>query len=327
MQTAFGPSFAHRQSHNWWNKRRRAGVVARLSQLIATRLRLALVLMGMHTVTELSAAGQSTPLTEQTFQAAAMRVQPKRWDKEHNFESLSRFAHQAAAAKVQLLVSCEGFLDGYTGNASHAPDLTHEKYLAVGETIDGPWMKRIAGLAKECQLYLSVGFAERREQRMFNSVAIYSPEGKLVLHYSKTHTSGEAFNTPGATFPVTQTGLGKLGALICFDRLFPEVPRILALKGAQVLVVPAYGSDGELNEALLRTRAWENSVWLVYAKQDQALIINPSGTIVARDGGAGDELVIAEIELKGKMGEGSILHRRSPEIYRELIELDPPRKP
>jgi len=125
---------------------------------------------------------------------------------------------------------------------------------------------------------------------------------------------------------VAETGIGTLGALICYDRRFPEVPRILALKGAQVLILPAYGTDGERNEALLRTRAWENSVWVVYAKQNQALIINPSGKIVARDAGDHDQLVLAKIEIDDNVGTGDILERRSPEFYREIIELQPQAK-
>ena len=120
---------------------------------------------------------------------------------------------------------------------------------------------------------------------MFNSVIVVSREGERVLHYSKTHTKGEKFNAAGTHFPIAKTDVGTLGALICYDRRFPEVPRILALKGAQILLIPAYGTDGERNEALLRTRAWENSVWVVYVKQNQVLVIKPNGKIIARDAG------------------------------------------
>lgn len=258
-----------------------------------------------------------------SFLAAAMRVHPKRWDKAHNFRLLKEFVSEATKKGANLVVTCEGFLDGYTGNAKLTPGLTHEKYLQIGEPMDGPWLKRIASLASELKVYLAVGFAERRGQEMYNSVAVYSPIGELVLHYSKTHTKGETYNMPGTHFPIAKTDIGTLGALICYDRRFPEVPRILALKGAQILIVPAFGTDGERNEALLRTRAWENSVWVVYAKQNQALIINPSGKIVARDEGDHDQLVFAEIEIDDNVGTGDILERRSPEFYREIIEIQP----
>jgi predicted amidohydrolase len=186
---------------------------------------------------------------------------------------------------------------------------------------------RAKKLAQHLNIYLSIGIAERNGEDRHNSVVVISPAGEIVLHYSKTHCLDEPFNTPGNTFPVANTDVGVLGALICYDRRFPEVPRILALKGAQILLIPAYGKDGERNEALLRTRAWENSVWVVYVRQNQALVINPSGKIIARDKGQGDELVLARIDLGGEQGTEEIYERRSPDVYRELLELHtPPRR-
>jgi predicted amidohydrolase len=249
-----------------------------------------------------------------------MRVAPKQWDKAHNFALLKRYAHDAANQGASLVMTCEGFLDGYVSNPSFAPDATRERLLAVGEPKDGPWLNRVAELARELTLYIAIGFAERRGGESLNSLALFSRSGKMVLHYSKTHTKGEPFTTPGDALPVASTDLGKVGALICYDRHFPEVPRILALKGAQMLLIPAYGTDGERNEALLRTRAWENSVWIFYVRQNQALAINPSGKIVARDKGEGDEMVVVRLELGEEQGSGSIHSRRSPDVYRELIE-------
>lgn len=256
-----------------------------------------------------------------SFVVAGMCVTPKRWDKAHNFALLERYARVAMERGADLLVTCEGFLDGYTANPNYAPGLTRERYRKIGEPLDGPWLQKVAALATELKLYVSIGFAERQDEQMFNSIVVFSPEGERILHYAKTHTLGEPFNTPGRALPVARTELGTLGGLICYDRRFPEVPRILALKGAQVLLIPAYGTDGERNEALLRTRAWENSVWVVYVKQNQVLVIKPNGKILARDSGTGDELVFARVELDDNVGTGDILHRRDPEFYREIIEL------
>ncbi|MGI9429947.1 MAG: carbon-nitrogen hydrolase family protein [Bythopirellula sp.] len=273
------------------------------------------------------AAAEAGETSSSNFVVAAMRVQPKRWDKQHNFKLLQEYATHAARKGADLVVTCEGFLDGYTGNAKLSPGLTREKYFQVGESVDGPLLQRITNLAADLKIHIAVGFAERRNDRMYNSVVVISPSGEILLHYSKTHTKGETFNTPGTHFPVAQTSLGTLGALICYDRRFPEVPRILALKGAQVLILPAYGTDGERNEALLRTRAWENSVWVVYVKQNQALIIKPSGKILARDQGDQDQLVLATIEIDDNVGTGDILERRNPQVYRELIEFQTEDKP
>jgi predicted amidohydrolase len=240
---------------------------------------------------------------------------------------LDRYARQAAKQGATLVVTCEGFLDGYTSNPKNTPDVTRERYFEFGEPLEGPWMQRVGKLARELDIYLSIGFAERRGENMHNSVAVYSPAGEVVLHYSKTHCMNEPYCTPGKEFPVAATDLGTIGTLICYDRRFPEVPRIMALKGARTLIVPAYGQDGERNEALMRTRAWENSVWVVYVRQNQVLVINPSGKIISRDKGEGDELVLARIDLGGEKGTNEIFNRRSPELYRELLEHHVPPHP
>jgi predicted amidohydrolase len=143
----------------------------------------------------------------------------------------------------------------------------------------------------------------------------------LALRYAKTHIIDEPFTSPGDGLPVARTNLGKFGALICYDRRFPEVPRILTLKGARILIIPSYGDENERNEALLRTRAWENSVWVVYVRQNEALVINPSGKIIARDNGKDGDVVLARIDLNGEQGTQEIRERRDPEFYEEIARL------
>jgi predicted amidohydrolase len=269
---------------------------------------------------------RGNPAAEPNFVVATMRVQPKTWDKDHNFALLERYAREAAKNGAKLVVTCEGFLDGYTSNSKFVPDVTRERFVEICEPLDGLWLKRVCDLAREVKLFVSVGFAERDGKATYNSVVVISPAGKIVLHYRKTHVIDEPFNTPGNEFPVSKTEIGTFGALICYDRRFPEVPRIMALKGARILLVPSYGTDPKRNEGLLQTRAWENSVWIVYVRQNQALIINPSGRIIARDKDQGDELVLARIDLGGEQGTLEIFNRRSPEIYRELLQIHTPQR-
>src|SRR5437867_9880726 len=73
-----------------------------------------------------------------SFTIAGMRVTPERWNKQANLAKIERYAREAAAAGAALVVTPEGFLEGYVGNDHANKDLTREKYLAVGETIDGP---------------------------------------------------------------------------------------------------------------------------------------------------------------------------------------------
>lgn len=256
---------------------------------------------------------------EISFQFAGLTLTPEPWNKEANFAKLAKFARQAAARGAQVVVTPEGFLEGYVGNEHRSPGLSREKYVSVGEEIDGPLMKRVLHLARELKIYLSVGFAERRNQRMFNSAVIFSPDGRITGHYSKSHTADdEPFNTKGTEFPVFPTPLGRWGTLICFDRQLPETARILALRGAQFILVPAWGGYGEINDIMMRVRAYENAVWLAFIHPKRCLIVDPKGKVVAKDAGEFDQVVMATIRIDPD-AQQTLLERRRPELYEDLV--------
>ena len=250
------------------------------------------------------------------FTIAALRVTPDRWDKEANIAKLDRFAREAARAGAAVIVTPEGFLDGYVGND---PAVRKDDYFAVAEAIDGPALMRVRTLADELNVYLAFGFPESRGKQVYNSVAIFGPEGELVSLYSKTHCGSEPYNTEGAEFPVVETALGTWGTLICLDRQLPETARILAIKGAQLILNPSYGMYSEMNDTMMRTRAYENGVYVVFVHPKRALIIEPNGRIAAQDDGRGDQIVYGRITLDERIGRGPIGDRR-PEIYGELVQ-------
>src|ERR1041385_1575712 len=255
-----------------------------------------------------------------SFTVAGLRVTPERWDKEANFAKLVKYAHEAKARGATFVITPEGFLEGYVANTHANPDTTEQRYRGIGEGIDGPLITRVRALARELKIYLLVGFAEARGGLMFNSAVIFSPAGDVTLHYSKMHNAhDEPFNTKGAEFPVAETPLGRLGALICYDRRLPETARILAIKGVQFLAVPAWGGYDEMNDALMRTRAFENSVFVAFVHPKRCLFIDPRGKVIAKDRGEGDELVTARIVIDDRVGRGPIQDRR-PELYREILK-------
>lgn len=267
----------------------------------------------------LLAPGAPAEEKPRSFLMAAISVTPTEWDKEANFKKLDVYAREAAAHGAQLIATPEGFLEGYVGNENKNPELTRERYLAIGEPIDGPVMMRIRGLARELGVYLSIGFAESRGGAMFNSTALIDPQGEIALLYSKSHTAhDEPYNTKGVEFPVASTPLAKIGSLICYDRRLPETARVLAVKGAQLLLVPAWGSFNELNDALMRTRAFENGVWVAFVHPKRTLIIDPRGAVVAQDKGQMDQIVYGTITLDERVGSGPVRDRK-PEIYGDLL--------
>jgi predicted amidohydrolase len=255
-----------------------------------------------------------------SFTIAGLQMMPEPWNKQANYAKLERYARQSAAQGAQVVLTPEGFLEGYVGNRGRTRDLTWERYQTAGERLDGPLLTRVRHLARELKIYLLVGFAELRDDRMYNSAVIFSPEGAIVTHYSKTHTADdEPLNTKGAEFPVVSTPLGRWGALICMDRQLPETSRILALKGAQIILVPAYGMYGETNDILMRVRAYENGVWVAFVHPQRVLFIDPTGKILAQNQGPGDQVVTATIRLDDRVGRGPIRHRR-PELYGDVVK-------
>jgi predicted amidohydrolase len=254
-----------------------------------------------------------------SFTFAGLTLTPEPWNKEANFAKLERYARQAAKQGAQVVAAPEGFLEGYVGNQGHSPGLERAKYFAVGEEIDGPLMTRVANLARELKIYLLVGYAERRKDRMYNSAAIFSPEGTVSGHYSKCHTADdEPFNTKGTEFPVFPTQFGRWGTLICYDRQLPETARTLTLRGAQLILVPAWGGYGEMNDIMMRVRAYENGVWLAFVHPKRCLVIDPKGRVVAKDAGEFDQVVTATIRIDPALRQPS-LERRRPELYQEIV--------
>jgi predicted amidohydrolase len=255
-----------------------------------------------------------------SFTLAGLRVTPEPWDKAGNFAKLEQFSRLAADDGAEVVVTPEGFLEGYPWNDDCPGDFSRERYFDVGEAVDGPLMGRVGGLARDLKIYRVVGFAERRDDRMFNSVVIFSPESAVISRYSKTHTAGdEPYNTKGTDFPVVDTPLGRWGTLICMDRQLPETSRILAIKGAQIILVPAWGMCGEMNDVMMRTRAFENGVHVAFVHPKRCLVIDPDGEVLAQDRGDGDEIVTSRITLSPPGAHGPITRRR-PEIYGELLQ-------
>jgi predicted amidohydrolase len=269
-----------------------------------------------------------------TFVFAGLKLLPDVWDKQANFARFEQYARRAAAAGADFIATPEGYLDGYSAHDGMVKkrtgkDLTRERYFEGGEPIDGPWMRKVAALARELKKYLLMGFAERRGGKMFNTVAVYSPEGLLIARYSKAHCgpSGEPYNEAGNEFPVFPTPIGRLGLLVCFDRQLPETSRILAIKGAQFIVVPAFGlGTTEINEdIMMRTRAYENSVYVAHVHPVNTFIVDPKGTIVAQSRRDGETIVMATITLDRRVGSGEGFRARRPEIYKEILLPNQPR--
>ena len=130
---------------------------------------------------------------------------------------------------------------------------------------DSDFIQAFRNLAAELRMAIGITFLEETDTKPLNSIILFDRNGREVLHYSKVHTcafdlekvlgAGNDFYTADLDFG---NGTVKVGAMICFDREFPESARILMLKGAELILAPN-ACPMEINRlSALRTRAYEN---------------------------------------------------------------------
>jgi predicted amidohydrolase len=187
-----------------------------------------------------------------------------------------------------------------------------ERWQAQAISRGGPFVQRFQALARELEMAIAVTYLERWDGAPRNTVSLIDRRGDEILTYAKVHTCAfdlpEAALTPGDGFHVAtlQTAAGdvRVGAMICYDREFPESGRVLMLKGAEVILVPNACTLDPFRLAQLRVRACENMVAVAMANYAapqnnghsaafDPLIFPPSGE------GSRDTLVVEAGESAG----------------------------
>ncbi len=176
-----------------------------------------------------------------------------------NLEKGTDFCRRAAEMGADIALFPEMWSCGYM--IPQEPDTL--RALAVER--DGDFVNAFGRLAAELGMAVGVTYLEAFAPLPRNSLALFDRYGKRVLDYAKVHTCAfgdERMLTPGEDFPVcsldTAQGPVRTGAMICYDREFPESARILMLRGAELILVPN-ACPMEINRlSQLRARAYEN---------------------------------------------------------------------
>ena len=145
-------------------------------------------------------------------------------------KAIGGWCERAAADKAQLVLFPELVVHG------HCTPNTYDLAEAIP---DGPSTQRLVQLAKHYKLFLSVGMSEKERDIVYNTQVLVGPDG-FIGKQRKLHLSRDEviFYKGGRELLVFDIGPCKVGTSICYDTQFPEVSRILALKGADVLLLP-----------------------------------------------------------------------------------------
>jgi predicted amidohydrolase len=224
-----------------------------------------------------------------TLTVALLQIEAAGYDQDENLRRGAAACRQAAALGADIALFPEMWNIGYWFEpgarvGEGAPTVTPVPAGAVPEAAlarwrgqaiarDGPFVAHFAALAAKLDLAIAVTYLQEWPASPRNAVTLFDRRGREALTYAKVHTCDfdwpEAALTPGDAFPVatldTAAGPVRVGAMICFDREFPETARILALEGAEVILVPNACTMEDNRTGQLRARAFEDMVAIALA--------------------------------------------------------------
>ncbi|HEV7665510.1 MAG TPA: carbon-nitrogen hydrolase family protein [Chloroflexota bacterium] len=260
-----------------------------------------------------------------------------------NMERALEAIHRAADAGAQLVVFGEMYLSGYRT----------DEWLSRWATVIEPPDRHVQVLlevARERGVHVIMGlasFGSVMPGDVYNTALLVGPAG-AVGAYRKSHVAAfpysegismeRCFYSPGRELPVFDTPLGRIGIHICYDISFPEVARVQALLGADLLINVAATAGGfeDMWEHTVYTRAIENASWYLVCsvvgnqRGDRLFggsrIVDPSGKLVAAAKFDEEDFLIVDIDLARTREVRSRSHyfsARNPQLYRAIAEPTP----
>ena len=254
-------------------------------------------------------------------------------DKAENIAAACRLIRRAAEQGAEFVMLPEMFCCPYENGA----------FRPYGEEQDGPAQRALSALAAELGIWIVGGsIPELEGNRVYNTSFVYDSAGRQVARHRKMHLfdisveGGQTFResdtlSPGGEITVFDTPWGKMGLCICFDLRFEELARLMALRGARVIFVPAAFNmtTGPAHwELLFRQRAVDNQLFTVgtsparsesetYVAWGHSIVCDPWGSVLHQCG-AGEEISITSLDLhrvESVRRQLPILRARREDIY------------
>ena len=278
---------------------------------------------------------------------------------EANFERLVKAVKHAKKFNAQIISFPELYLTGYALTPKMGRDLAEFK--------DGPYIKKTQAIAKQFNIAILLPYAEKAKDNKgkmhyYDSIAFIDNNGELLESYRKTHlfALAERLNWSAGSGPYNVYKINgfPIGILNCYEAEFPELQRILALKGAKLIIIPTAADnyytkpDGkrtkvpypDISKLLIPAAAYANNIFIAYSNhvgfehlgknkwhyQGNSVIANPHGQLLLKAFHNQTTLLIADI-LPSDYGpthpeKANYLKDRRPRLYKELekdnVEFD-----
>ena len=255
-------------------------------------------------------------------------------DKQENLSRGLRALDEAAANGARLACFAELAFEPFYPQRP-ATSVSRSK----AEPIPGPMTVAFQERAARHGLVVVLNLFERDGERTYDTSPVIDADGTLlgrtrmihITEYACFHEHG--YYAPGDTgAPVNDTRAGRVGVAICYDRHYPEYMRALAVRGAELVVVPQAGAVGEwpegLYEAEMRVAAFQNGYYTALCNRvgveecltfsGESFVCAPDGRVIARAPGGEDAILFADIDLdqvKDSHARRLFLRDRRPELY------------
>ena len=245
-------------------------------------------------------------------------------DAEENLRRIALLTEEAAARGSQLVVFPELWSTAY--------DL--ENWQRHADMLGRGMFARLGALARRHRVAIASSILEKRDQRAYNTLAVYSASGELLAIYRKVHLvpmlDEPRWLSPGEGLQRVEAPWGPSGLGICYDLRFPEMWRRYALEGAKLMIIPAEWPSSRVEHwrVLLRARAIENQVFVAACNRvgssrgemfaGYSSVIDPWGNTVIEGSPTSEELLTVDIDLdtvESVRSRVPVFASRRPDVY------------
>lgn len=252
-----------------------------------------------------------------TIKIALAQISPSSGGISHNSDKAKEFMRKAYIEGANLLIFPEMYLSGYTVIGNY----NSKDFQNIAINIDDSPIIELIQLCSKLDVHLIIGLPLRDSESnnvIYNAAIFLGPNGVIGVHRKITLPNGNyrgerfcegKYFKPGDNLSVFKTSMGIFGIFICYELFMPEIPRQLAIQGAEYLVCLAAGPASQKKgfDMFLPVRAIENSAYLIFCNLPQegeksffgsSRIIMPNGRILHQAKIGEEDWIIGELDQK-----------------------------